>query len=258
MADIRLIAEHCSLFDIDSATSEEPGFEIENMQDFKTYSSWKATSNAQQDIIIDTNDLITPMNYILIHHNISIFDNAEITIYSDDNDAFTSPTTHATSGTLDAAQIPFLYMVLGVSVPERYIRIRISALSAGSAEVISFWLGGESGASDGITIRPMFGDSNEKVYDGNVIVESPGGYKSSRIFHDGREQWEYQYELLDATNEAKLQSFIDLTNGAGKPFIFGDLDGNYHYVRLGNNRIGSIQAVDVLFNTGRLLIREEF
>lgn len=256
MADLKLIAEGIDLYDIDAATSEATGYEKEYLQDRRLDTSWRATSTALQNIDIDTNDTVGA-NYFFLYHNISHNGGtATIKIYSDDNSGFSSPTQRGSTETLSAAKTPYVLIDLGATFTERYWRITIENSDV-APEVYLVFFGTDSNALTGITIRYMFGQLEEKVYSGSKIVESLGGIRSARQYHDGRDRFEYAWDHLDATNEARLQAVIALTKGSALPFFMQDIDSAYHYVRLMNSQIGSRQVAQTLFNTGRLIFEEE-
>ncbi len=257
MADLKLIAEGIDLYDIDSATSEAAGFEMEFMQDRKLATSWKATGTALQNIDIDTNTTVGA-SYFFFYHNISHnSETATIKIYSDDNASFTSPTQRGSTETLTAAKTPYVFIDLGATFAERYWRITIENSDV-APEIYLIFFGTDLAAYAGITIRYMFGQLEEPIYDGSKIVETPGGMRYARQYHDGRDRFEYAWDHLDATNEARLQAVAVLTKGSALPFFMQDIDSAYHYVRLMNSGIGSRQVKHTLFNTSRLIFEEEF
>ncbi|GAH03888.1 unnamed protein product, partial [marine sediment metagenome] len=137
---------------------------------------------------------------------------------------------------------------------KRYWRISIIGLLEAVAQIYLIFMG----IVDEITLRYMMGQSEEKIYDGSKIIESLGGIRSARRYHDGRDRFEYAWDHLDATNEARLQDVIDNVKGNALPFFIKDIGKIYHYVRLMNPRIGSKQVSHQVFNTDRLIFEEEF
>lgn len=255
---LKLIAEGIDLYDIDAITSEAAGFEMEFMQDRKLSTSWKATSTALQNIDCDLNGVIGSARYFFFYHNIS--HNSETTtikIYSDDNDGFSSPTQRGSTETLTAATTPYVMIDLGAAFAERYWRITIENSDI-APQIYLVFFGNRAAATFGITTRYMFGQLEEPIYKGSKIIETPGGMRYARQYHDGRDRFEYAWDHLDATNETRLQDVIALTKGSALPFFIQDIDSAYHYVRLMNSGIGARQVAHTLFNTGRLIFEEEF
>lgn len=260
MADMKLIAEGIDLYTIDQATSEAAGYEMEFLQDRRLDTSWRATSTALQNIDIDTGDDGFSAIYFFLYHNIS--DNssaATIKIYEEDEDDGTWDGTFTQRGstfTITPSNTPYAFIDLGAAYANRYWRIEINNSDV-APEVYLVFFGSETGATTGITIRYMFGQLEEPVYNGSKIVESLGGIRASRQYHDGRDRFEYAWDHLDASNEARLQAVAALTKGRALPFFMQDIDSAYHYVRLMNSGIGSRQVKHTLFNTGRLIFEEE-
>lgn len=256
MADLKFMAEGIDLYDIDSATSEAAGFEMEYMQDRKLATSWKATSTALQNIDIDTNG-IKGANYFFLYHNISHnSETATIKIYSDDNSGFASPILRGSVNPLTAAATPYVLIDLGATFTERYWRITIESSDV-APQIYLVFFGTDLGATSGITTRYMFGQLEEPIYGGSKIVETLGGMRYARQYHDGRDRFEYAWDHLDATNKARLQAVIALSKGRALPFFMQDIDSAYHYVRLMNSGVGARQVAHTLFNTGRLIFEEE-
>ncbi len=260
MADLKLIAEGIDLYTIDQATSEAAGFEMEFMQDRQLATSWKATSTALQNIDIDTGDDGFGALYFFLYHNIS--DNssaATIKIYEEDEDDGTWDGTFTQRGstfTITPSNTPYAFIDLGAAYLNRYWRIEINNSDV-VPEVYLVFFGSDVGATGGITVRYMFGQLEEPIYDGSKIIETPGGMRFARQYHKGRDRFEYAWDHLDATNEGRLQAVAALSKGRALPFFMQDIDSVYHYVRLMNSGIGSRQVAQSLFNTGRLIFEEE-
>ena len=259
MANLKLITGGIDLYTIDAVTSEDAGGanDVENLQDRRLDTSWKASSTALQNIDIDTEDDGFSATHFFLFHNIS--DNSEaatIKIYSDDNASFTTPVQRGSTLTLSSGETES-YISLGAAFQERYWRIEIDNSDV-APEVYLIFFGSSIAAVGGITIRYAFGQREETVYDGARVVSSLGGYRSSRQFHTGRKRWEYQWESLDITNEAALQAAIGFTGGAALPFFLQDIDGNYNYVRFAGPAIGSVQVFADAWDTNRIIFEEEF
>lgn len=260
MADLKLIAEGIDLYDIDQATSEAAGFEMEFMQDRQLATSWKATTTALQNIDIDTGDDSFSATYFFLYHNIS--DNssaATIKIYEEDEDDGTWDGTFTQRGstfTITPSNTPYAFIDLGATYANRYWRIEINNSDV-VPEIYLVFFGADVAAAGGITVRYMFGQLEEPIYDGSKIVETPGGMRYSRQYHDGRDRFEYAWDHLDTANEASLQAVAALSKGRALPFFMQDIDSAYHYVRLMNSGIGARQVKHTLFNTGRLIFEEE-
>lgn len=260
MADLKLIAAGIDLYTINQVTSEAAGFEMEFMQDRKLSTSWKATSTALQNIDIDTGDDNFAAAHFFLYHNIS--DNssaATIKIYEEDEDDGTwdgSFTQRGSTFTITPSNSPYALIGLGAAYANRYWRIEIDGSDV-APEIYLVFFGSETAAVDGITLRYMFGQLEEPIYDGSKIIETPGGIRYSRQYHDGRDRFEYAWDHLDSGNEAKLQLIAALSKGRALPFFMQDINSAYHYVRLMNSGIGSRQVTHTLFNTGRLIFEEE-
>lgn len=259
MANLKMFTEDIANYTIDAVTSEDPGGDNnkENLQDRNKNTSWKASSTALQNIDIDTEDDNFSANTFFLFHNIS--DNSEaatIKIYSDDNASFTSPTQRGSTHTLGAGETESL-ISLGATFQERYWRIEIDGSDV-APEIYLIFFGSSLLASTGLSLRYGFGQNEEIKYDGVVVVESQGGFRSSRQYHPGRRVWQYQWESLDITNEAGLQAAIGFTKGSAYPFFFSDISGNYHFIRFMNTALGSIQVFAGGFDTDRIRLEEEF
>lgn len=258
---MKLIAAGIDFYTIDQATSEAVGFEMEFMQDRLLSTSWKATTTALQNIDIDTGDDNFGAIYFFLYHNIS--DNssaATIKIYEEDEDDGTwdgSFTQRGSTFTITPSNSPYAFIDLGASYLNRYWRIEIDNSDV-VPEVYLVFFGAEGAADTGITTRYMFGQLEEPIYRGSKIIETPGGMRYARQYHDGRDRFEYAWDHLDSSNEAKLQAIAALSKGSALPFFMQNIDSVYHYVRLMNSGIGSRQVAHTLFNTGRLIFEEEF
>lgn len=264
MADLKLIAEGIDLYTIDQATSEAAGFEMEFMQDRKLATSWKATTSGTQNIDVDMGANSSGLEYVFFYHNIS--DNsssAEINIFEEDENDGTWDGTYTQRGStfiITPSNTPYAFIDLGSTYSNRYWRLQM-AVNDAAPEVFLIFMGTDSSALTGITVRYMFGQLEEPIYNGSKIVETLGGMRYARQYHDGRERFEYAWDHLDATNEARLQAVIALSKGSALPFfmqlILDTSPLQYRYVRLMNSGIGARQVAHTLFNTGRLIFEEE-
>lgn len=263
MADLKLIAEGLDFYTIDQITSEDAGGnnDMENMQDRRLDTSWKASSTALQNIDIDMGagySATTP--YVFLYHNIS--DNsgtATIKVYKEDENDGTWDGGFTQSGstfTITSGNSPYAFITLALISSQRYFRIEIDNSDV-APEVYLIFMGIKMEATTGITIQYKFNQSEEKIYGGNKIVESLGGIRAARQYHSGRDRFEYAWDHLDVTNEGRLQSLIEDTKGSALPFFMQDIDSDYHYVRLMNNRIGSRQSSHQAFNIPTLIFEEE-
>lgn len=231
-----------------AVTNQQTGFEKENMQDRRKDTSWKSSSTANQNI--DFNKGITvQLNHFFLYHNLP--NNAQVQPFKATQADYSDESQLASPTIISSANKPNLLLSwTAVSAP--YWRIKITSLSSPAEIYLIF-----PGLTREITIMYNFGQLEEPFYDGSKIVESLGGIRAARQYHGGRERWEYNWERLDQANQDELQNLIADCRGKALPFFFSDIDGNYHYVRLMNPRIGARQVTHQQFNTDRLIFEEE-
>ena len=108
------------------ATSEEPGFDIENITDWRTYLRWKSTGGAVNTITIDAGSPVSVDSLGISGHNIFTVD-GRIVVSSSDTGAFSGEEVTRMTVFIPSSNDPIVQSFS--SATARYWEIRLSSLT---------------------------------------------------------------------------------------------------------------------------------
>lgn len=249
MANLKFYSQALDDYTI-AVTDQSTGYEKERMQDRRKDTSWKSLTTGNQNIDFNKGAVVQ-LNHFFLYHNLP--NNAQVQPFKATQSDYSDESTLASPVVISSANKPNLLLSwTAVSAP--YWRIKITSLLS-IAEIYLIF----PGKTREITIRFNIGQlPGEPTYEGVELVESLGGIRAAREYYGGRKRWERFWEYLDQTNTDELEGLIGDCRGKALPFFFSDIDGNYHYARLMNDRIGAREVAHRAYNTDRLIFEEEF
>lgn len=208
-----------------SVTSEASGFPKENLVDWLDWTYWKSTDASDQNIDVDKGAAGVTINTLaILAHNIGTAGNslnADVTVYEDDNDSFSSPTQ---LGTVEITDDDPFYLDL-TSGTERYNRIKISNIDE-AVFIGVLWLG----AKMEIPVGPEFTFDPDLQ---NVRSEKYNNYEGrmvgSAVKYSERSMNIPFRRISQSFVDSDLLPFLEDHYGQMKPFFFvpdpGDIFG---------------------------------
>lgn len=237
-------------------TSEATGYSKYNLQDRRKDTSWRSTSNANQNIDMDFGVAYTA-DHGFFYHNLPAGSYVDIYYatqanYSDELSVTSNEPTPIT-GT-GPRYLAFEFPFSG-SYTKRYWRIKITNMPGSTvAEIFLFFLG----ARKVISVRYNYGQIIGSKFS-TKLFESLAGNRSAVAFQGARRIWKLAFEYMSKTNRDNLISVLASASGKRYPIFMLDPDMlAYYYVRLMHDEISDPEVTHQLYNINQLLIEEEF
>jgi len=218
-----------------TATSEAAGFPVTNIKDGRSYTKWKATSSADQNIDINTGTgggPFTVTSLAIIGHNMGTA-GTTLTIEQDNSPGFSGGETllHTVSPTNDD---PF-YNELDVSGSQQFYRLNLDSNSV-APEIGYIILGAKTTMEVGPQYGAAFHNFNAK---GESFVSETGQHLGSALQFQERTINHKFKALTRSFLESDLLPFLYDHYGQFKPFFYvpdtANLTTDVYFLRAPNN-----------------------
>lgn len=243
---------------IDSATltvtSAATGYAKEKLQDRLTFTSWRSTTNANQNIDIDFG-VATTCDHLVLLHNLVNNTYVDVFYASAANYSDALSVTDGVPAVVSGAGTLYLPFPSSGSYSARYWRVQITNIGGGQiAEAYLLFLGQRKT----ITIRYDYGNKMGPR-SSSVIRQSLGGYRTGLNLEANRRVWSLPWEYMSKANYDNLVSVLSDTQGMAYPIFMQDpYNGTIYYVRIMHNELPAVESAHELYNLGPLIIEQEF